>query len=181
MPLYSLDDFEPAPGKITRRAGLVFRAARVARDVYAHLAKRDRGIADAIQINDAYLEKYVRSYFYRVAAFKLRHDFTPDERINQPKIAALMLKTLSEEKWQNFFERHDPRLSDDFMKKLFYEFCYQLMCLILFVRDGLIPNDLLRDFDICMHQDDFMSDEWSCWMMAFVLRAYGQEDPGLQE
>lgn len=181
MPLYSLDDFKPAPDKINRRVGLVLRAARVASKVYAHLAKRDYGVVDAIRINEVYLEEYVKSYFHRVAAFKLHHDFTPDERINQPKIAALMLKTLSKERWQNFFERHDARLSDDFMEKLFYEFCYQLMCLILFISDGLIPNDLLRDFYICMHQDDFMSDEWSCWMMAFVLRAYGQEDPGLQE
>lgn len=181
MPPYAVEDFEPSNFKFLSRVRLVTVAAGIAARTYASIAERDHGVQNAISVKDDRIEAFVKEYFNVVARFKIRHGYIPGERINQPKIAGLLLRSLSNNGWENFFSRRSKKLSDDFMTKMYYEFAYQLMCGVLYIEDGAMPDEMVRDFYISMHQNQFMIDEWSCWSMTAILKAFGKEDSSSQE
>ena len=177
MQLYSIEDFRPTPSKRASRINLVNEAIRLAVDMYRTIALRDYGVENAVSTIPDAAESFVDEYFDHVARFKIRHGFIPGERINPPKIAALLLRTAGTRSWGKLFSRQSTVISDDFMKKLYYEFAYQLTSSICFIREDAINNDHQRDFYICMNQEKFMTDEWACWMMVGFVKAFGEEIP----
>ncbi|MFD1626551.1 hypothetical protein [Azospirillum griseum] len=173
MPLYSVDDFQPSDFKKLNRIDVVQKTAEISVKTCNRIALRDHNLSDAVCVKEDGASNLVKAYFYNVSLFKVRNAYKKDQRINQEKICALLLKTCTEHNWAALFSQKSADLSDDFMEKMFIDFTFKLICAFAGVKDTSQTGNLERDFQICMHENSFMTDEWACWMMTSFIKAYG--------
>jgi len=57
---------------------------------------------------------------------------------------------------------------------LYCELAFQLVRVVLGIPVETIPQDVARDFYICVGATPFMNDEWACWSMANYMRVFGK-------
>ncbi|MBF5093208.1 hypothetical protein F1643_00740 [Azospirillum sp. INR13] len=170
----SVDDFKPSDSKRLKRIQAVRETAEIALELYNAISTRDRKLGEPILLKESGIEALVEKYFRNVAAFKIRNDYKLTDRINQEKICALLLRTCAHGRWDDIFGIKQKYPPHDFMEKLYNEFSFILICAFAGVPDTAGMGSIQRDFQICMHQKQFMPDEWACLMMTAFVKAYGQ-------
>jgi hypothetical protein len=173
MHKYSSEDYAPSIFKESKRINLIKNALELTRDILDGRMVNNGGIKGLVDIKPKFAEDFVKAYFENVTRFKMIHGYAPSDRINEPKIAALMLKTLASFSWKDAYYCRDGNSSDGPLEMLYCELAFQLVRIILGIPVGAVPPELARDFYICVERGPSMSDEWACWSMANYLKAFG--------
>lgn len=178
---YSIDDYTPSPSKKESRKKLLQHVAGDVANVWTRIARRRHGHTEVVALRLDRLEAVVDAYFGKVAQFKLRHRMDPDkDRINPPKIAALMIEAVLEgSEFERLFSVPRRLEGTDFDDAVVYDFCYAILVETLRLRvtdiDGKpkVPFVQKRDFVMCLEK--FTADvEWAAWGFYNMAAAYGE-------
>jgi hypothetical protein len=76
---------------------------------FTRLAQETYGCDEPIRFRAACVDSLSDDYFHRVRLFKFNNDFRPDERINPPKMAALMVEACKRATAMRLYSSFRPR------------------------------------------------------------------------
>lgn len=177
---FDLSDYAFPDRKLLARLHTLQQLADDVVGIYSELARSRHDCADPLAVRPARLEAVVKRYFDSVKRFKFRHHIAPDDKINQPKIAALLVEAVLEESdVEGVFEIPRTLRGTDFEDALLYEFCYAIVTDVLYLRSADVPFIQKRDFIMCL--DRYSADaEWVAWSFYNLCVAYGQFLPNFE-
>jgi hypothetical protein len=171
---YSSEDYAPLGSKILKREALIDKILLLTCAITDGRVIECGGEKGLVGAKTKFANAFVKSYFANVTNFKMNNDYTPQDKINQCKISALMLKTLKGFLWHDIFYRIGNFVPDNIMEDMHCEMAVQITRGILHIPTESVPDDMYRDFYICFSKQPYMSDEWACWSMANYMRAFGE-------
>ena len=159
-------------GKIEARRHLLVGVGVSTATYFCDLIRRTEGIDNAVvfQQDHPLVESIVTRYFaLSVAGFKVRHEFPADDRINNAKIAALMIKRCLDDGSKRLFQLDRSITSEKRQSLINGVFLYRLfMTIVEATPDTIakaIPDKKLRkmieqDVRLCLTREYEVSEEW---------------------
>lgn len=174
MAVHALEDYSFSEAKRMSRSQQVLRIGKDIADIYQDIAREHHKSSGGVYYKADRHEDLIGKYFTAVALFKYKHRFDLDDKINQPKMAALFVESVVEENRKlPLFCIPDELIGTDFEDAIVFEFCYALVCRTLFVNISKVPFIQKRDLIMCI--DRFGADtEWIAWGMYSFCAAYGE-------
>ena len=159
-------------GKVLARRHLVVGIGKSTAKFWSDRILESEGIGNAVSFLDDHvlIDSIVSRYFaLSVSGFKKRHEFPEGDRINNAKIAALMVKRcLTDGSWR-LFKIHDRLATPDRQKLINGTYLYRLfLATIEATPESIklaIPNNeqrtlLERDVRLCLTREYDVSEEW---------------------
>lgn len=173
---HPIEAYAVPPSKKLARASVLAKAAALTVTTYVEIARRSR-LSNGPALIDGSIEKFVAEYFSAVARFKQQHGFKPGERINQSKIAALIVNLLAHRDPSDFFVVPAAWSGTDDELLLHFEFIFNCMRAILFIEE--LPHLARQELLICIRNMEETSIEWLIVTMRFLCDGHGMPDDGL--
>ncbi len=138
------------------------------------MAQETYGCDEPIRFRAACVDSLSDDYFHRVRLFKFNNGFRPDERINPPKMAALMVEACKRCDGDAPLFMVPPSLQGKAIDHMAYlQYIYALIVSTLFIRLDEVPP--VHERDLFLRLDGFnIPTEWLCWSLYNFARAYGE-------
>lgn len=176
VPEYPIEAYTVPPRKKLARISVLERAAADTVAAYVEITRRNR-LPEIPALIGGSVETFVDEYFSAVARFKQQHCFKPGERINQSKIAALIVNLLAHRDPSDFFVVPAAWSGTDDELLLHFDFIFNCMRAILFVEE--LPQPARQELLICVRNVEETSIEWLIVTMRFLCDGHGMPDDGL--
>jgi hypothetical protein len=127
---------------------------------------------------DEVFRAIVRAYDVEVDRFKQAHGYASGQRINNAKIAGLLVRVMIRDGIENVFVVPHERLKNHGIEvAAMVFFVWHITCAILAIRRDSLPPDFRRDFMGAVSGCDDASPELICLATAAVRTAFG--DPAV--
>lgn len=178
---YSLQEYTFPDRKIEARK---HRLRQIGSDVaaqFTRIASEEHKCNEVISFRDQLADALVDEYFDRVKRFKWLNDFEIGERINPPKMAALMIEAAKKvDGSERLFVVPEAFSGSLFENMVFLQFMYALVVSTLYIRVTEVPPVHERDLFICLDRHNIPT-EWLCWSLYNFAHAFGEIRDGIGE
>lgn len=178
---HNLQDYTFPDRKIEARK---HRFQQIGRDVasyFSRIANEEHNCLEPIVFKEALVADLAQEYFDRVKKFKWLNDFELDERINPPKMAALMIEAAKKlDGGERLFAVPKAFENTLFENMAFMQFMYAMVISTLYIRVLEVPSMHERDLFICLDRHNIPT-EWLCWSLYNFAQAFGEIRDGIGE
>lgn len=170
--------------KLQARFHLLRKSAAETAALFSARIEADTAIREAVipcPDDDAFWE-LVRAYDREVDRFKRAHEYADGQRINNAKIAGLLVRVMVRDGIDGLFVVPHDRFKDSGLDVAAgFFFVWHLTCAVLAIGQDRLPKDFRRDFMGAIAGCEDVSPELICLAMSAIRTAFGDPAVTLQD